>query len=82
MGAAFCFCGGKAPMRRIVIIGQPGSGKSTLARGLGRVTGLPVMHIGHIHWRLRRVRRHSRAIIRSILALTFPFVACTPSYPA
>lgn len=33
-----------------MIIGQPGSGKSTLARKLGKLTGLPVMHIDQIHW--------------------------------
>lgn len=37
-------------MRRIMIVGQPGSGKSTLARELGVLTGLPVVHIDHIHW--------------------------------
>ena len=37
-------------MQRIMIVGQPGSGKSTLARHLGRKTGLPVVHIDHIHW--------------------------------
>jgi adenylate kinase family enzyme len=37
-------------MQRIMIIGQPGSGKSTLARTLGDRTGLPVVHIDHIHW--------------------------------
>jgi len=37
-------------MRRIMIIGQPGSGKSTLARLIGQRTGLPVVHIDHIHW--------------------------------
>jgi adenylate kinase family enzyme len=37
-------------MRRIMIIGQPGAGKSTLARDLGQITGLPVVHIDHIHW--------------------------------
>lgn len=34
-----------------MIIGQPGSGKSWLARKLGKVTGLPVVHIDHIHWK-------------------------------
>ncbi|WP_138469656.1 AAA family ATPase [Poseidonocella sp. HB161398] len=37
-------------MRRVMIIGQPGAGKSTLAREMGRITGLPVVHIDHIHW--------------------------------
>jgi adenylate kinase family enzyme len=34
-----------------MIVGQPGSGKSTLARSLGALTGLPVVHIDHIHWK-------------------------------
>ncbi len=33
-----------------MVIGQPGSGKSTLARRLSAVTGLPVVHVDHIHW--------------------------------
>lgn len=37
-------------IRRIMIVGQPGSGKSTLALALGALTGLPVVHIDHIHW--------------------------------
>ncbi|RGP39312.1 AAA family ATPase [Pseudotabrizicola alkalilacus] len=37
-------------MNRIMIVGQPGSGKSTLARALGEQSGLPVVHIDHIHW--------------------------------
>ena len=32
-----------------MVIGGPGSGKSTLARALGRITGLPVYHMDHIH---------------------------------
>ena len=44
-------------MRRIMILGQPGSGKSTLARALGAKTGLPVVHIDHIHWRPGWVER-------------------------
>ncbi|WP_375263040.1 AAA family ATPase [Palleronia sp.] len=37
-------------MKRVMIVGQPGAGKSTLARGIGVRTGLPVVHIDHIHW--------------------------------
>lgn len=37
-------------MRRIMIIGGPGSGKSHLARGLGDLTGLPVVHIDTLYW--------------------------------
>lgn len=40
-----------------MIIGQPGSGKSTVARALGRLTGLPVIHIDQIHWRPGWVER-------------------------
>lgn len=48
--AAFRIFGSTAVIQRIMIVGQPGSGKSTLARQLGRKTGLPVVHIDHIHW--------------------------------
>ncbi|MBE3638742.1 P-loop NTPase family protein [Mangrovicoccus algicola] len=44
-------------MRRVMIIGQPGAGKSTLARDLGRITGLPVVHIDLIHWQPGWVER-------------------------
>ncbi len=37
-------------MKRAMIIGRPGSGKSTPARMLGTRTGLPVVHVDHIHW--------------------------------
>lgn len=40
-----------------MIIGQPGSGKSTLAREIGDLTGLPVIHIDHIHWQSGWVER-------------------------
>lgn len=44
-------------MKRVMILGQPGSGKSTLARKLGKVTGLPVVHMDHIHWKAGWVPR-------------------------
>ncbi|WP_243698680.1 AAA family ATPase [Paracoccus alkanivorans] len=37
-------------MQRVMILGQPGAGKSTLALAMGEITGLPVVHIDHIHW--------------------------------
>lgn len=40
-----------------MVIGQPGAGKSTLARALGALTGLPVVHIDHIHWQSGWVER-------------------------
>jgi adenylate kinase family enzyme len=44
-------------MRRVMVVGQPGSGKSTFARALGHRTGLPVIHIDHIHWQPGWVER-------------------------
>ncbi len=44
-------------MQRIMIIGQPGSGKSTLARTVAAITGLPVVHLDHIHWQAGWVER-------------------------
>lgn len=38
-------------MERVMIVGAPGSGKSTLARWLGAQTGLPVVHMDHLHWK-------------------------------
>lgn len=37
-------------VRRIMIVGGPGAGKSWVARRLGRISGLPLHHIDHIHW--------------------------------
>ena len=44
-------------MKRVMIVGGPGSGKSTLARQLGAITGLPVFHMDHIHWKPHWVER-------------------------
>jgi len=44
-------------MQRVMIIGGPGSGKSTLARFIGKVVGLPVVHIDKIHWKPNWVER-------------------------
>ena len=52
-------------MDRIMIVGAPGSGKSTLARALGGRTGLPVIHMDHIHWEAGWIERPraERAVI-------------------
>lgn len=51
-------------MKRVMILGQPGSGKSTLARMLGAVTGLPVVHMDHIHWKSGWVpREHAEKVV-------------------
>lgn len=39
-------------MKRVVIIGSGGAGKSTLARALGQKTGLPVVHLDGLYWRV------------------------------
>lgn len=39
-----------AQMERVMIVGGPGSGKSKLGQRLGQRTGLPVVHMDHIHW--------------------------------
>ena len=38
-------------MNRVVVIGSGGSGKSTFSRELGRVTGIPVIHLDREYWR-------------------------------
>lgn len=35
---------------KIQIIGYSGSGKSTLAQALGRLYGIPVLHLDNLHW--------------------------------
>ncbi len=54
-----------------MIIGGPGSGKSTLARAIGKITGLPVVHIDKIHWKpnwVERTKEEKWALIREVHA--------------
>jgi adenylate kinase family enzyme len=37
-------------MQRVAIVGSGGAGKSTFAGELGRLTGLPVVHLDRHHW--------------------------------
>lgn len=37
-------------MERVAVVGSGGAGKSTFARGLGRATGLPVIHLDEYYW--------------------------------
>jgi adenylate kinase family enzyme len=68
MGAAFCI-GGRRMMQRIMIVGQPGAGKSTLAQALGARTGLPVVHIDHIHWQAGWIERPQAEKTKACLAV-------------
>ncbi len=56
-------------LQRIMIVGQPGSGKSTLARALGQLTGLPVVHIDHIHWQSGWIERPQAEKTKACLAV-------------
>jgi adenylate kinase family enzyme len=40
-----------AAFDRALVIGFPGAGKSTFARALGRVTGVPVVHLDQLYWK-------------------------------
>lgn len=56
-------------MKRVMIVGGPGSGKSTTARLLGERTGLPVVHIDHIHWKsgwIERSQEEKFELIRQV----------------
>lgn len=44
-------------MKRVMIVGGPCSGKSTMAVGLGQITGLPVFHMDHVHYKAGWVER-------------------------
>jgi adenylate kinase family enzyme len=37
-------------MRKVLILGCAGAGKSTLARRIGRITGLPIIHLDQHYW--------------------------------
>lgn len=50
--------------KRIMIIGGAGSGKSTLAKALGKISGLPVVHIDTLYWQPNWVMRPRDEISR------------------
>lgn len=39
-----------SPPRRILILGPAGSGKSTVCRKIGRILGIPVVHLDKHYW--------------------------------
>jgi adenylate kinase family enzyme len=49
-----------------MITGGPGSGKSWLARHMGDITGLPVTHMDHIHWKPGWVERGAEEKMRLV----------------
>lgn len=38
-------------MKKVLILGCSGSGKSTFSKQLGRITGLPVVHLDSLYWK-------------------------------
>ena len=38
-------------MKKILVIGSSGAGKSTFSRRLGKITGLPIIHLDVLHWK-------------------------------
>ncbi len=55
-------------MQRVMIYGGSGSGKSTLARDIGKITGLPVVHIDPMYFRAGWVQRPNSETTKLILA--------------
>lgn len=39
-----------SPLRRILILGPSGSGKSTLGKRIGRILGIPTVHLDKHYW--------------------------------
>ena len=58
-------------MKRVMVLGQAGAGKSTLALALGKITGLPVFHMDHVHWQpgwIEREREEKLRLVAEIIA--------------
>jgi len=55
-------------MNRVMIYGGSGSGKSTLARDIGKITGLPVVHIDPMYFRAGWVQRPKPETTELVLA--------------
>src|SRR5919107_5216 len=74
-------------MRRVLVIGSGGAGKSTFAARLGERTGLPVIHLDSLFWRVLKRRARFRGRARPDMAegcherLTREFVRWIWTYP-